>query len=172
MTTKAQKARRQKYLKNLAADVKKSARLAINKTARNIHRRAGGEIPKKANANITGYRRVRAKRTLSTVKNARRIGRVQAHVFMGTNRILARYGKGKIRQVGENVVVGKRTYPNSFIITGDNGFKGVFYRNRFGKVIERSFEVDGAKGKFIRIVNAELSAFRNAMKVIYDKERK
>jgi hypothetical protein len=144
------------YFAEKPVQVNRATRLAINKITRLLNRDLGGTIPKKAGSSVAGFRRVRAKRSLATVKKARRNnGKLQSSVFMGTNDIFARYA-GKPRQIGSNVKAGRHVFKNSFILELDNGFRGVFSTIR-GKLEQQTFQVKGSEALAIRARNKYVS---------------
>jgi len=121
--------------------IARASRLAVNQVTSEIHKDVTREVPKAHGTSITGYRRVRSKKTLAKARKKR----LRGIVWQGTMDIQAVYA-GKPRKVKGGVKAGKHFFPGAFIATMKSGHVGIFSRIHGSKKIEEErIELDQAR---------------------------
>ena len=123
-----------KWFKLKPTQIARASRLTVNKTTTMLHKKLAGDIPRKHGTSIVGYRKVRAKKTLSKVK--KRTKNVRGITWLGANDIDARYA-GKMRTVQGGVRAGRHFFENAFIATMKSGYTGIFERIQGGSKIKK-----------------------------------
>lgn len=145
-------------------EMNKASQRTINKVIPNIQREAGGAIPRAAGASVGGYRRVRSKRKIATVR------RLRGEVWQGTLKIPAKYAAGRLRQTRTGVRAGRLFFEGAFLATMRNGYRGVFRRKGAGRAIQQEYiYLDDARSVMERL---NKSARRDVTAILEDEVRK
>lgn len=149
--------------------VERASRLAINQITNEIHKDLGGDIPKTHGTSITGYRRVRSKKTLA--KSRKRT--MRGVVWQGTMDIPARYA-GKSRNVSGGAKAGRHYFPGAFVATvGKNKYRGIFKRIKGSNKLEQVYiELTQAKALANRKAQQKLLQLPAAFRKQYRKQIK
>jgi len=143
--------------------VTRASRLAINDVTRKAHKELGGTVPKAHGTSITGYRRVRSKKTLAKARKRR----LRGIVWQGTKDIQATYA-GKARKVKGGVKAGRFFFPGAYIMRFKSGHVGIFKRVN-GVVTEEMIELDRAKQMVNEVGRKALRDLPKAFRTQYKK---
>jgi hypothetical protein len=146
-------------------ELRKASQRTINTVVPKYQKQLGGEIPRAAGASVGGYRRVRSKRKLATVKRMRGV------IWQGTLKIPAKYAAGRLRQTKSGVRAGRTFFEGAFIATMKSGYRGVFRRKGAGRFpLEQEYlYLDDAKAIVARLAT---SARRDLKVILEDEARK
>ena len=116
-------------------------------------------IAQENNINMTGFKRVRRKRTRALVKN-----RSRGMFWIGENNVLAQYTKGAFRQTSTGAGKGSFFKKDAFIINTKNG-KMISQRHE-GKIVPVKKVLSG----YERVVSQELAKAQRPVLADYAKE--
>lgn len=148
--------------------IERAGRLAINQITNEIHKDLGGEVPKAHGTSITGYRRVRSKKTLAKTRTKR----MRGIVWQGTMSVQAVYG-GKPREVKGGVKAGRHFFPDAFIAVMKSGHVGIFKRMKGSSELEEErIELEQAKSIATRKARDKLLELPQAFRKQYRKQIK
>lgn len=147
--------------------INRVTRNTINKTVRDLGRGLGGSIPRSEGVSVTGFRRVRVKRSRATVAKTRRSGIISGRLWLGGNSIAAKYG-GKVRNVSGGARAGRHFFKGSFVATMGNGYTSIFKRD--GKRLkEERIEIDHPHAESIRALHRRKSLTEQYLREELDK---
>lgn len=125
-------------LRATPANIKRANRLIVNRIVALVHKDTGGQLPRGSGVKITGFRRVRTRKTSAKAKQRVAVGRV----WLGGNKIRSHWLSGTPVKTNGGVRQGKHFFADSFIATMGNGYRGVWRRSQDNKLIERNVNVD------------------------------
>lgn len=149
------------WFKDKPKQINRASRLTVNRITSDLHKRLGGIIPKTAGTSVAGYRRVRAKKTLSKVKNRSKI--MRGVVWLGTMKIPAKYG-GRTRNVKGGAKAGRHFFENAFVATMKSGYRGIFYRKPDGKLEQAMIDLPEAQENVIQAARWAKTAAPNYLR--------
>ena len=129
------------------AQIRSASRLTVNQVARELQQELGRSIPKQHGTSITGFKRVRAKRTLAKARNSRK--RIQGITWIGRNAIAAAYA-GKPRNVKGGARAGRYFFENAFVVTMKSKHTGIFKRIKgSNKIEEQTVDLTNAQAQVV-----------------------
>ena len=112
------------------------SRKIANHIASDLYKDLSSIIPKEAGTNVSGFKRVRAHKSRTLVRRKRN----HAKVWLGGNRIAARYG-GRLRNTKGGAFAGKHFFAGSYVATMKSGYRSIFHRTIGGRLVQDYIEV-------------------------------
>lgn len=155
---------RQEYFGAKPAQVQRAARLTANQVTNEIHKELGGTIPKRHGTSITGFRRVRAKKTLAKARRKR----IHGITWIGRNAIAAAYA-GKPKKTKTGAKAGKYHFEGAFVARMKSGHLGIFRRiggkakTGKSKIEEVTVPLTEAKRQVVRAAKGKRTRIRAIM---------
>ena len=164
LTLKYDASKVKRLSENSPVQIARVTRNLTNFIATDLRQSLGGSIPKKSGSNIAGFRRVRTRKTLSTVKRRRPF----ATLWLGGNTIAAKYG-GRLYQTEKGAGAGKHFFKGSFIATMKTGYRSIFHRvNKQGKLAQDRFPVIELSAEAESTIMAKRTSWEKRLRVGID----
>ena len=124
------------------AQIRRASRKTVRTVTNRLHRELGGQIPRANSTPVVGYRKIRAKKKTPRGRGQSSFG----SVWMGTNRIAARYaGRLRNNKSRGGASAGKHFFENAFVAKMSNGYESIWKRMDDGKLKQQYVELPNAR---------------------------
>jgi hypothetical protein len=140
------------------------ARRIANYVSSDIHKNLSRSVPIEAGVNLGGFKRVRAFKRNTLLRKKR----FKASVWLGGNRIGARYG-GRMKNVEGGATAGRHFFAGGFKATMKSGYTSIFTRLSNGKLKQSTIEVPDLNRASIDFIRANRRDWERRLEIELDK---